>query len=130
MDGGAFLASRIGPNALIQAAAALDAALPADAVDDIFAAAGLTRYRSTPPARMVAEAEVAALHRVLRERLDPAPLAAVMRSAGRRTGDYLLAHRIPRRPRQCRFGVPAGPAALSRSPRAAGRLYDRLAARL
>lgn len=96
MDGGAHPGGRIGPNAITQMAAALDAALPADAVDALFAEAGLAAYRRAPPARMVEEREVAVLHRVLRRRLDPALLAAAAREAGLRTGDYLLANRIPR----------------------------------
>ncbi|MBK1658686.1 bacteriochlorophyll 4-vinyl reductase [Paracraurococcus ruber] len=96
MDGGIAVAGRIGPNAITQAAAALDAALPGDAVDALFAEAGLARYRHDPPERMVDEREVTALHRVLRARLPPAQLRALTREAGLRTGDYLLAHRIPR----------------------------------
>ena len=92
MDGGAHIGGRIGPNAITRVAEAL----PADAVQAIFAEAGLAAYCRTPPAGMVDEREVAALHRVLRARLAPAALAAVTRDAGLRTADYLLAHRIPR----------------------------------
>jgi divinyl protochlorophyllide a 8-vinyl-reductase len=96
MDGGGHSGGRIGPNAITQVAAALDAALPADAVDALFAEAGLAAYRRTPPVAMVAEREVASLHRVLQARLDPAQLAAAAWDAGLRTGDYLLTNRIPR----------------------------------
>jgi divinyl protochlorophyllide a 8-vinyl-reductase len=96
MDVGIHPGSRIGPNAITQLAASLDAALPADAVDALFAEAGLAAYRRTPPVRMVEEREVAILHQVLRARLDPTRLAAAAWEAGLRTGDYLLANRIPR----------------------------------
>ncbi|TCZ66199.1 bacteriochlorophyll 4-vinyl reductase [Roseicella aquatilis] len=96
MDGGVAIGGRIGPNAITRMAEALDAALPAAEVDALFAAAGLAAYRRSPPERMVDEREVAALHRTLRARLPPARLEAVTREAGLRTGDYLLAHRIPR----------------------------------
>lgn len=92
MDGAIHPGGRIGPNAITRMAEAL----PADAVDALFAEAGLAAYRRCPPARMVAESEVAALHRVLRARLDRAAYDAAAREAGRRTGDYLLANRIPR----------------------------------
>ncbi|MDO9707474.1 bacteriochlorophyll 4-vinyl reductase [Paracraurococcus lichenis] len=96
MDGGIAPGGRIGPNAIIQAAAALDAALSVAEVDALFAEAGLARYRRAPPDGMVEEREVTALHRVLRARLPEDRLAALVREAGWRTGDYLLAHRIPR----------------------------------
>lgn len=87
---------RIGPNAITQVAAALEEMAPPDDIDALFDAAGLAAYRRAPPAGMVAEQEVAALHRALRARLDPARRRMVAWEAGRRTGDYLLAHRIPR----------------------------------
>ncbi|WP_431267705.1 bacteriochlorophyll 4-vinyl reductase [Dankookia sp. P2] len=96
MDGGAHSlvpgGGRIGPNAITRMAEAL----PRDAVDALFAEAGLAGYRRAPPTGMVAEREVAALHRVLRARLDRTHYAAAAREAGRRTADYLLANRIPR----------------------------------
>jgi len=89
-------AGRIGPNAITRTAEALDAALGAATVADVFGRAGLQGYLGNPPQDMVDETEVLRLHAVLYERL-PAHLAArVGRDAGRRTGDYLLAHRIPR----------------------------------
>jgi divinyl protochlorophyllide a 8-vinyl-reductase len=45
---------------------------------------------------MVDEREVAALHRALREAFDTEHARRLSRSAGERTGAYLLAHRIPR----------------------------------
>jgi divinyl protochlorophyllide a 8-vinyl-reductase len=44
---------------------------------------------------MVAEADVARLHRATIFRLGESRAADISRDAGRRTGEYLLAHRIP-----------------------------------
>lgn len=85
--------ARIGPNAIIRVAEALRASQIDPA--PIFARAGLMSYLTQPPEQMVPEDEVIALHRALRAILPPAQAAAVAQEAGRRTGDYLLAHRIP-----------------------------------
>jgi divinyl protochlorophyllide a 8-vinyl-reductase len=88
--------ARIGPNAITQLAAALEARLGPARTAGVFEAAGLGRYRAAPPAAMVPESEVTDLHRALRAALDPDEREAVCRDAGERTADYLLAHRIPR----------------------------------
>jgi divinyl protochlorophyllide a 8-vinyl-reductase len=49
-----------------------------------------------PPAAMVDEGEVIRLHLALRDALGDATAEALGQEAGRRTADYLLAHRIPR----------------------------------
>ncbi len=82
---------RIGPNAVTRLAEALGAAAPA-----IFDAAGLPHRLASPPDSMVPEADVIALHRALRAGLAPDQADRVAREAGRRTAQYLLAHRIPR----------------------------------
>lgn len=87
--------SRIGPNAITRVAEALRAMEPSH-TDDIFARAGLASYLSDPPSAMVDEMEVARLHLALREVLGPQRAANISREAGRLTGDYLLANRIPR----------------------------------
>jgi len=88
-------AGRIGPNAIIQTAAALRAR-----VGEVHAQAlvvGATgRGLGALPTEMVDEAEVNRLVRALAHDLDPALFEAVLRDAGRRTADYLMAHRIPR----------------------------------
>ena len=89
-------AARIGPNAVTRVAEALRAEFGPDGARGVFAAAGLARYLDAPPERMVDEAEVALLHRRLRESLGTAGARRIGREAGLRTGDYLLAHRIPR----------------------------------
>lgn len=84
----------IGPNAVIQLAAALDAA----AIDSqpIFAAAGVADWLDHLPEHMTDEIPVARLHQQLRRSLPPAQSVAVLQDAGRRTADYLLANRIPK----------------------------------
>lgn len=86
--------SRIGPNAITRVAEALDAAQGPTAA--VFAKAGLTHHLAQPPAEMVDERDVTALQQALREELEPAAAAAVGLDAGLRTGDYLLANRIPK----------------------------------
>jgi divinyl protochlorophyllide a 8-vinyl-reductase len=87
---------RIGPNAITRIAEAIGASSGPAVVAEVFDAAGLSRYLSDPPSRMVDEREVTRLHSVLRARLGPANARALSIEAGRLTGDYLLANRIPR----------------------------------
>lgn len=83
--------ARVGPTAVVQTERALRA-LRGDAVTAaLFARAGVARWLEIPPHAMAGERGVAALHRVVAAE-DPGALA----EAGRRTADYLLAHRIPR----------------------------------
>lgn len=89
-------AARIGPNAVTRLAAALDARGGAVRARDVFARAGLCDLLENPPERMVPEQTVAALHTALHNLLPPADARRVAADAGRRTADYLLAHRIPR----------------------------------
>jgi divinyl protochlorophyllide a 8-vinyl-reductase len=88
--------ARIGPNAIIQVGSALEARCGRAVADSLFAASGLAAYRIHSPAGMVPEAEVIALHAEIRRALPPVDMRAVARAAGSATGDYLLAHRIPR----------------------------------
>lgn len=88
--------ARIGPNAIIQVADALERRFGRDAARSLFGLAGLAAYVDAPPQAMVPEDEVIALHRTLRENLAPQSARGIARAAGRATGDYLLAHRIPR----------------------------------
>ncbi len=98
--------ARIGPNAIIQVAEALRHRLgPADA-SRLFDAAGLTGWLTAPPTDMVDEACVTVLHGVVRDQLDVETAAAVFHDAGRRTADYLLAHRIPRPVQPVLKGLP------------------------
>ncbi|HIJ62276.1 MAG TPA: bacteriochlorophyll 4-vinyl reductase [Rhodospirillaceae bacterium] len=91
---------KIGPNSVIQLVAALkDAKLEAPA-STIFQAAGAADWLTTPPDAMVDEGRVARLHQALRQGLEWPLALAILREAGLRTADYLLAVRIPK-PAQC-----------------------------
>ena len=88
--------ARIGPNAILRVAEALRAGPHADATAGVFSRAGLAHYLMTPPQAMVDEREVTALHQALREIIGVKEARQIGADAGRRTGDYLLANRIPR----------------------------------
>jgi divinyl protochlorophyllide a 8-vinyl-reductase len=100
--------ARIGPNAIIRVAEALIAR--GDDPAPIFNAAGLAHYLDAPPDQMVDEAEVIALQTALRSTLEPAHARQVSHDAGLRTGDYLLAHRIPKGAQRILKLLPPGPA--------------------
>jgi divinyl protochlorophyllide a 8-vinyl-reductase len=100
--------ARIGPNAIIRVAEALQARFGNAA--EVFADAGLAHYLDAPPEQMVDEREVTALQRALRLRLGVTEARAVSFDAGLRTGDYLLAHRIPPLAQRVLRLLPARPA--------------------
>ncbi|SEA79434.1 bacteriochlorophyll 4-vinyl reductase [Rubrimonas cliftonensis] len=89
-DGHARQPARIGPNAVIQTAAALRALGGEACAAEVFGAAGVAHWLAAPPDGMAGEAGVARLHREMARR---APEAAA--DAGRRVAAYLLANRIP-----------------------------------
>jgi divinyl protochlorophyllide a 8-vinyl-reductase len=105
---GSAAGARIGPNAIIQVADALRGAHGSALAEELFAAVGLQRYLVAPPTTMVDEREVVRLHAALRERLPPAERRRVQYEAGLATGDYLLAHRIPRAAQRVLRLLPAG----------------------
>lgn len=86
---------RIGPNAIIRVAEALQAFDSAPAAARIFRACGIEQFLTTPPGEMVPESDVIALHHQLTHDLGEDRAASVAWIAGQRTADYLLAHRIP-----------------------------------
>jgi len=86
---------RIGPNAITRVAQALRARVGEAGTVRVFVAAGLDAYLPALPVAMVDEAEVTRLHHALRAAYGADGAAAIARDAGRLTGDYLLAHRIP-----------------------------------
>ncbi len=88
--------SRIGPNAITRVAEAATERLGRAAVEALFRTSGLARHLAHPPEAMVAEDDVARLQAALRTGLDAHAAREIALDAGRRTGDYLLAHRIPR----------------------------------
>jgi divinyl protochlorophyllide a 8-vinyl-reductase len=94
--GGAAAVSRIGPNAILQTMAVLQAALGVAGCAALMQRAGLQAHVVDPPQQMVDERDVVALHRALRAELGVARARALSHAAGLATGDYLLAHRIPR----------------------------------
>jgi divinyl protochlorophyllide a 8-vinyl-reductase len=89
-------AGRIGPNAITRLAEVLPAFVGSRATWQLFESAGLAAYLQTPPEQMVDETEVTRLHRTMRAALGSEMASRASRSAGQRTADYLLAHRIPK----------------------------------
>jgi divinyl protochlorophyllide a 8-vinyl-reductase len=87
---------RIGPNAVIRLAEALDALESKAVTKKLFIAANLENYVHALPQAMVPEEEVTVLHRHLRNDLGAGRAASVSWIAGLRTADYLLANRIPK----------------------------------
>ena len=86
-------AAKIGPNAILQLLPVLEAEGGRGLRDRMLAAAGL----KAPPsdAGMMDEGPAAAMHQALRREL-PGRAAELARAAGLATGDYILAHRIPK----------------------------------
>jgi divinyl protochlorophyllide a 8-vinyl-reductase len=93
---GPAAAARIGPNAIIRLVEALDQDRGPEAVAGLLEAAGLQQYSGALPTEMVDEQEVTRLQATLREQLGIDAARRTSRDAGLRTGDYLLANRIPR----------------------------------
>ena len=89
-------AGRIGPNAITRLAEVLPAFVGSRATWQLFDSAGLADYLQSPPQQMVDETEVTRLHRAMHDTLGSDVARRASRSAGLRTGDYLLAHRIPK----------------------------------
>lgn len=86
----------VGPNAILRVCEALREHLGAERTTAALASAGLQGCLEQAPDAMVAEDDVARLQALVRSTLDVAGARAVLLEAGRRTGDYLLANRIPR----------------------------------
>lgn len=95
---------RIGPNAVLQLAPVMDRIAGATARHALFAPLG---FDPLPDATaMIEETRVAALHQALRH--DYPDLArAIAIAAGQGTGEYILAHRIPRRAQTLLRALPA-----------------------
>ena len=85
----------VGPNAILQTAAALEAQGGRPLARQVFDMAGLGALLDAPPADMVPERAAAALMRALADTLPPDAARGVSAEAGRRTGAYILRNRIP-----------------------------------
>ncbi len=85
----------VGPNSIVQTAEALRALAGPVACTEIFERAGLSKYLACPPSRMVPQEEAALLFQAVRAELSEAKATAVLAEAGRRTGRYIIANRIP-----------------------------------
>lgn len=86
---------RIGPNAVTRVMDVLREELGESELPRLLALAGIAAYLRNPPEQMVDEREVTRLHEVLRDEIGLPGALRLAREAGVRTGDYLLAHRIP-----------------------------------
>lgn len=100
-------AGRIGPNAILQLVDVLERRGEGELLSAVLAAAGVQR----PPrdAGMLPESDCAAVHQALR-RLAP-KAEALLEEAGLATGDYILAHRIPKLAQRVLRVLPGGFAA-------------------
>lgn len=103
--------ARIGPNSIIRMAEALREQQGEARTAELFAAAGLSDYLAHPPTSMVEETEVIRLHQAVRAGIGLDAAARASWDAGLRTGDYLLANRIPRPAQRVLKVLPAGLAA-------------------
>jgi len=87
--------AQIGPNAIIQMVETLRAHWGTEQTRTLLESVGQGAYLDKPPSHMVPQTEVAALHQRLYGMVDGQEFKRLSAEAGRRTGDYLLANRIP-----------------------------------
>lgn len=85
----------VGPNAVLQLIQPLRNAAGDQVLQDVFRRAGLERYLDQPPLAMVPEEEARGLFGAVRELLGTDRGDEVLRTAGRETARYVMAHRIP-----------------------------------
>jgi divinyl protochlorophyllide a 8-vinyl-reductase len=102
---------RIGPNAILRLIDALESCVGRDRMRQVFEIAGQARYLGDRPATMVDERAVTSLYTTLPAQLGVRLAAEVSAQAGRLTGDYLLAQRIPAPVRVLLRALPASVAA-------------------
>jgi divinyl protochlorophyllide a 8-vinyl-reductase len=101
---------RIGPNALLQVFNALEEAHGAQEATRLARLAGLAHHRERPPATMVDERDVVALHTTVRTRMATYQGNQILWRAGERTAYYILANRIPKPVQVLLRALPAKPA--------------------
>jgi divinyl protochlorophyllide a 8-vinyl-reductase len=88
-------APRIGPNAVLQLAETFRAHAEDGLAERVFTTAGHGDWLSAPPDSMIPQDAVARVHAALWDLAPRERARERAREAGLRTGDYLLAHRIP-----------------------------------
>jgi divinyl protochlorophyllide a 8-vinyl-reductase len=88
-------AAVVGPNAILQTAAALEAHGGRALVRRTFGVAGLAALIDNPPEAMVPQDMAASLFRAVQDTLPADGARQVAIDAGRRTGTYILQNRIP-----------------------------------
>jgi divinyl protochlorophyllide a 8-vinyl-reductase len=102
--------ARIGPNSLIQTGQALSALFGDETARMIFGQAGIGHRYVDPPGTMLNEREPQRLFAVLCDTLSDEDATRVLAEAGRLTGRYLLANRIPK---AARWLLPRLPSAIA-----------------
>ena len=100
-------AGRIGPNAILQLVDVLERRGEFDLCRSVLEEAGVMRPRRD--AGMLPEADCAAVHQALRRLSSGAE--GLLEEAGLATGDYILAHRIPKLAQRVLRVLPGGVAA-------------------
>lgn len=90
------LEHRVGPNAITQVAAAIEARCGSAMADAVFATGRALSYRLNPPREMIPQDVAIAVHKALYTVMRPHEAQSLAFEAGLRTADYLLRHRIPR----------------------------------
>ena len=88
--------AKIGPNAVIQLGEAFSARGMKDLAAQVYSKAGYEALLSHPPEDMIDESVVARLFDNVVTNLTPDLAANILSDAGKRTGEYVLANRIPR----------------------------------
>jgi divinyl protochlorophyllide a 8-vinyl-reductase len=98
----------VGPNAILQTVEALITLSGSDVCDRVCHRAGLPGIVANPPDSMIPARDALSLHRAVAADLPKPEADEIARDAGRRTGDYILAHRIPAPARTILRLLPAG----------------------
>jgi divinyl protochlorophyllide a 8-vinyl-reductase len=87
---------KIGPNAILQVQDVLTNTVGNAQMHSIMHQAGLGHYLGVAPSSMVDEQDVVRLHQAVRTALPPTQALGILSKAGTQTGQYILAHRIPK----------------------------------
>ncbi|WP_413721017.1 bacteriochlorophyll 4-vinyl reductase [Silicimonas sp. MF1-12-2] len=97
MDGTSVLdpPGLVGPNAVVQLAAALEEMIGQQEARSFFSYQGLESLFDTPPGEMIDQRIPARLMRALWDHFPDEMASTIASSAGRKTADYVIAHRIP-----------------------------------